>query len=152
MSGFDPSAVRWGTLLLMAASLIVSAERVVHAHADGAHEHRFGDPCEHDHSRLDPVACHAHVWLFGWECHIPIGEGDDLDPEYPAGLAPSWCDMPTVVDAGAVSIPTGDAAIEATALVSAGPFACFSCRSDIAPHSGLSPGRATRICLASLTL
>jgi hypothetical protein len=145
--------VRCTTLLLMTASLFVSAGKVVHAHVDGEHHHRLNAHCEHRHSHLEPVAWHVHVWLFGWEVHIPIGDEGGFDSHHrPVDLSPSWSDLPTDLDAPTVEVPRIAPAPEGVSLATAAVPTGVDCRNDCPPHSGLSPGHIARIWMVSLTL
>jgi hypothetical protein len=145
--------LRCATLLLMTVSLFVSAGKVVHAHVDGGHEHRLNAHCEHTHSRLEPVTWHVHVWLFGWEVHIPIEDEGNLDSNrWPTSLSPSWSDLPTDLDTPIVAAPTISPALDGVPFVAIAVPTAADCRGDCPPHSGLSPGHVARIWMASLTL
>jgi hypothetical protein len=59
---------------------------------------------------------HAHVSLFGWEVHVPVGDDDDVDPtQLPADLCPSWSDLPTDDTTPLVSMPAVDHAMAVSA-------------------------------------
>lgn len=145
--------VRLATLLVIAASLVVSAGHVVHAHVDGKHAHRLRTACDHDF-HVEPVAWHAHVWLFGWEMHILVADADDLDSPHPPGdMSPSWLDMPTVIDVQPLATFGVEASLlDCVADVVLLPQSPLEASDDCPPHSGLSPGSGRRIWMSSLTL
>jgi hypothetical protein len=145
--------VRWAALLLMAVSLVVSAGRVVHAHVDGEHAHRLQTLCDADHCHFDTVDWHAHIWLFGIEVHIPMGDDGDLDSNDPPGsLSPSWSDMPTVVDVQPLATFGVEPSLDCVVQLVVSLQSPLDDGDDSPPHSGMGPGSAQRIWMSSLTL
>jgi hypothetical protein len=153
MLGHKEKSVRLATLLVMAVSLVVSAGRVVHAHVDGDHVHPLRTAGDHDHCHVEPVVWHAHIWLLGWEVHVPVAGHDDQDSDHPpVDLSPSWSDLPTIVDAAPLAVPAAEVSLDCVAELLVPTPLPLDIADDCPPHSGLSPGYATRILMASLTL
>jgi hypothetical protein len=153
MPSVNQRLVRFATLLMMAVSLVVSAGRVVHAHVDGEHAHPLRSANDGSACHIEPVAWHAHVWLLGWEVHVPVADSDDLDSHHPPGdMSPSWSDMPTVVDVQPLATFEIQASADRVTELLVSPRMLPSLGDDCPPHSGVSPGFAQRIWMSSLTL
>jgi hypothetical protein len=153
MLGCKQKSVRWATLLMMAASLAVSASRVVHAHVDGAHSHLLRTPCDDGRCHVEPVAWHMHVWLLGREFHVPVAGHDDLDSHHPpAEFSASWSDLPTITEVHPPASFVLEASLDCLVELAVSPQLPLDVGRDCPPHSGLSPGTAQRIWMSSLTL
>jgi hypothetical protein len=145
--------LRFATLLMMAVTLLISAGRVVHAHADGESPHSLPATGHCSLCRISAIVWHAHVHVFGIDVHIPVGDEDDFDShQVPGDLSPSWSDQPSVADAAPLATPELGVALDCACQWRPPVVAPVHETATGPPHSGLSPGRLQRILLTSLTL
>jgi hypothetical protein len=153
MPGCANRSIRWSTLLLMALVLVVSSNRVLHAHADGDRPHRLDAQQDCSLCQVSAIAWHAHVHLFGIEVHVPVADEDDLDPHrLPGDICPSWSDLPTSADAFQIALPLVEAGLERWIETLPAAIDFVAPELTRSQHSGLSPGYLQRIVLESLTL
>lgn len=141
-------------LMVMVIATVVSAARVLHAHASGQQPHRLESyACWNESHGANPVVWHAHVHLLGFDVHIPVGDEDDLDPAHlPGDLSPSWSSQPTAMDVLSVEAPALEQALDQS-LVAVAPTATASTRRPESERaSSITPGRLQRLLIASLTL